>query len=152
MLWKWHCCYGKYINVISMIVRCGIMVNYINEVHTYKSQDHDHQCADLVITWLPKEKREREHRLWDLCEALIVYILLSTFLISQNGIDHILTWYEKINCMNSSRWFACLKSFINIVHEELMKVVISFTYWDTVKDYSLSAWRFARCNSEGGGV
>ncbi len=44
-----------------------------------KSHDHDHQWADYVMTDYLKTKGNVNIKLWDLCEILIVYILLSTF-------------------------------------------------------------------------
>ncbi len=50
--------------------------------HPYKSHDHDHQWADLVMTWLPKDKWKYKHKVvklvWDFdCLHFAQYISIS---------------------------------------------------------------------------
>ncbi len=57
---------------------CGLLENIHKKKllphYLCKSQDNDHQCADLVIAWLPQDKRKFEHKVGRL---MFVYILLS---------------------------------------------------------------------------
>ncbi len=47
--------------------------------HPCKSHDHNHQWADLMMAWLPQDKKENVNiKLLDLYDSLIGYILFST--------------------------------------------------------------------------
>ncbi len=59
-----------------------------------------------------KTKGNVKIKLWDLCETLIVCILLSTFLISPHGIDYKQTWYQKIYHMDRVSWLKPLLLYI----------------------------------------
>ncbi len=38
-------------------------LSFVTHNHPYKSHDHDHQWADLVIFWLSQDKTKREHNI-----------------------------------------------------------------------------------------
>ncbi len=43
--------------------------------YPFKSHDHDHQWADLILADYCKTKENVNIKLLDLCESLVVYIL-----------------------------------------------------------------------------
>ncbi len=47
----------------------------VKSLHECKSHDHNHQSTDYAMVWLPQEASRQK----EMCETLIVYILLSTF-------------------------------------------------------------------------
>ncbi len=69
-----------------------------------ESHDHDHQCTDYAMVWLPQGKRKRENKVarlvWDFdCLHFAQYILISPY-----GIDCKQTWCKKIYRMDRVSW------------------------------------------------
>ncbi len=79
---------------IYMYSRANTLINQDvrTPMHPYKSHDHHHQWADLGNVNI---------KLWDLCESLNVYILLSTFqwvhmalAVNRRYVRRFITWIE----------------------------------------------------------
>ncbi len=69
---------------------------WVSVTHT----NHMTMTTYLVMTWLPKENVNL--KLWDLCETLIVYILLNT--LNKYDVRRFIAWVE------SADWIHCLCS------------------------------------------
>ncbi len=87
--------------------------NYIL-LQACKSHDHDHQWADYVMTDYLKTKGNMNITLWDLCETLIVYILLGTF----QSVHMVLTVNKPdvrgfISWIVSADWNPCSERFLS---------------------------------------
>ncbi len=52
----------KHIDPLKSVCRKSIFTLCLKVAHPCKSHDHEHQWADLVMTYLLKDKRKREHK------------------------------------------------------------------------------------------
>ncbi len=58
-----------------------------------KSHDHDHQWADLVMVWLPLDKRKCEHKFVTVEWEFDCLHFTQCIPMSLHGIDNKQTWY-----------------------------------------------------------
>ncbi len=82
-------------------------LHFIHSEHhyqAYKSHDHDHQWTDYVMTWLPYDKKKREHNVTRLVRLWLFIFCSIYILISAHGIDFKQTWCKKIYCMDIVIW------------------------------------------------
>ncbi len=81
---------------------------YIKHRHWCKSHDRAHQWTHLVMTWLPWDKRKREHIVVRLAWEFDCLHFAQYIWISPHGIGCKQTWSKKIYRMNRATWLNTL--------------------------------------------
>ncbi len=113
-----------------------ILITVICVQHPCKSHDHDQQWIDAVMTWLPQNKGNHEHKgvklVWDFgCSHLAQYISISPHDIEYKHILGRMNWVSWLNpliyiliCVTQSEiitsnpklgWLDCLATLFTII-------------------------------------
>ncbi len=91
------------------VKKCGtpfsaIVKSELRPMHSCKSHDHEHQWANLVMTWLPLDKSKREHKVVRIVRDLDCLHFAQYISISPHGTDCNQTWCKEIYHINRVSW------------------------------------------------
>ncbi len=85
---------------------------WMSRIQPCKSHDHDHQGADLVMTWLAQEKKKRQQKVVRLVWEFDWLHFAQYITIRSHDIDCKPIWCEKIKCTNRASWLNHLELYI----------------------------------------